>query len=102
MAVPDFSDPCARFAYLRDAYYQLIAGANESLIRFRGPEGEQEVRFSAGNIETLKVEVDAAEHACAVAQGRADPNRRYAIRAGAKRQTRVADFWSVPSWWFAP
>jgi hypothetical protein len=102
MAVPDFSDPCARFAALRDAYYQLISGTNESLVRYRGPEGEREVRFGAGKIEALKVEMDAAENACAVKNGVADPNRRYAIRGGARRPNAVNDFWTAPSWWFRP
>jgi hypothetical protein len=100
MAV-DFSDPCARFAALRDAYYLLISGAQESLVRVKGPNGEQEVRFGPGKIEALKVEMDAAENACAAKNGVADPNRRYAIRGGARRP-RAHDFWTAPSWFFRP
>ena len=100
MAV-DFSDPCQRAAALRDAYFNLIAGANESLIRFRGPNGEQEVRFGPGKVELLKSEWEAAENACAVANGTANAHRRYAIRAGARRQPGY-DFWTIPSWFFVP
>lgn len=100
MAV-DFSDPCARFAALQTAYYQLISGANETLVRYRGPNGEQEVRFGPGKIEVLRAEMDAAENQCAVKNGTADPNRRYAIRAGAQRP-RVYDLWTAPSWFFVP
>ena len=102
MAIPDFSDPCARFAALRDAYYLLISGAQESLVRYRGPNGEQEVRFGPGNIDALKVEMNAAENACYVKNGVANPNRRYAIRGGTRRPTRISDFWTAPSWWFRP
>jgi len=101
MAV-DFNDPCQRFQALQTAYYTLISGANESLIRFRGPNGEQEVRFSPANIEALKVEVDAAQAACAVAQGQPNPSRRYAIRAGARRRGIATDFWTIPPWFLVP
>lgn len=100
MAV-DFSDPCARWAALRDAYYQLISGTNESLVRYKGPNGEQEVRFSAGNIDALRTEMNAAENACALKNGTANPNRRYAIRGGARRP-RAYDLWTAPSWFFRP
>lgn len=101
MAV-DFSDPCQRYAALRDAYYTLISGANESLIRIKGPNGEQEVRFGAGNIDALKQEMIAAEGACALSTGATNPNRRYAIRAGARRPARAVDLWTIPPWFFAP
>jgi len=102
MATPDFSDPCARFAALRDAYYLLISGAQESLVRYKGPNGEQEVRFTAGNAEKLRDEMIAAEAACSAATGAANTSRRYAIRAGSRRSTRVTDFWTAPAWWFRP
>lgn len=100
MAV-DFSDPCQRADALRTAYYKLISGDNESLIRIKGPNGEQEVRFGAGKIELLKAELQASEAACAVANGSVNPNRRYAIRAGVRRQP-ATDFWTIPTWFFAP
>lgn len=101
MAIPDFSDPCQRFAALRDAYYLLISGAQESLVRYKGPNGEQEVRFGPGNVDALKSEMNSAEGACAVVNGTTNPNRRYAIRAGARRP-RAYDFWTAPSWFFRP
>lgn len=101
MAV-DFSDPCQRANALRDAYFSLISGANESLIRYKGPNGEQEVRFGQGKVELLKAELQSAEAACAVASGAANPNRRYAIRAGARRQTAAVDLWTIPTWFFVP
>ncbi|MGY3588074.1 hypothetical protein [Bradyrhizobium sp. USDA 4350] len=97
----DFSDPCARAAALRDAYFNLISGANESLIRFKGPNGEQEVRFGQGKVELLKSEWEAAENACAIQNGGTNTHRRYAIRAGARRP-RAVDFWTIPTWFFAP
>lgn len=101
MAV-DFTDPCARYTALSTAYFNLIAGANETLIRMKGPNGEQEVRFGPGKLDLLKAEVDAAQNACAVANGTANPSRRYAIRAGARRQFGAQDFWTIPTWFFAP
>lgn len=97
----DFSDPCQRAAALRDAYFNLISGANESLIRIKGPNGEQEVRFGPGKLELLKSEWEAAENACAVQNGTANPHRRYAIRAGARRPAAV-DLWTIPTWFFRP
>jgi hypothetical protein len=101
MAV-DFSDPCQRAAALRDAYFALISGAQESLIRYRGPNGEQEVRFGPGKVDLLKSEWQAAENACNVANGTANPNRRYAIRAGARRPNPAVDLWTLPAWFFVP
>jgi hypothetical protein len=98
----DFTDPCQRADALRTAYYTLISGANESLIRFKGPNGEQEVRFSPANIDALKAEFQAAEAACAVANGQPDPNRRYAIRAGARRKVNTPDLWTIPPWFLVP
>jgi aromatic ring hydroxylase len=98
-----FNDPCQRFAALQTAYYNLISGANESLVRYKGPNGEREVRFSAGNIDALKAEMTAAEAACAVAQGQPNPNRRYAIRGGARRPLLDPQSnWWTPGWWFRP
>jgi hypothetical protein len=84
MAV-DFSDPCQRFAALRDAYYNLISGANESLIRYKGPNGEQEVRFGPASRRAEDRNGKRGKR-LRVANGAANPNRRYAIRAGARRR----------------
>lgn len=94
MAV-DFSDPCARYAALRDAYYNLISGAGESLIRYKGPEGEREVRFHTVNVNFLRSEMQTAQAECTALTNGTNPNRRFAIRAGA-RQSGVApsDWWT--------
>jgi hypothetical protein len=102
MATVDFTDPCQRADALRTAYYSLLTGALESLVRFRGPNGEQEVRFVPSNMDALKQELQSAEAACAVANGQADPNRRYAIRAGARRKTQTVDLWTIPPWFLVP
>lgn len=84
MATVDWTEPCARAAALRSAYYRLISGDAESLIHRTTPEGSEEVRFARADIEKLKLELDAAEAECAVANGSAVPARarRFAIRAG--------------------
>jgi hypothetical protein len=86
MAV-DWTNPCARATALRGAYFALISGQNESLIRTATPEGDQEVRFMAGDVAKLKSELDAAEAECAASQGLPTPARarRFAIRGGSRR-----------------
>lgn len=86
MAV-DWTDPCARANALRGAYYALISGASESLIRTSTTEGDQEVRFARADVDRLKAELDAAEVECAKSTGAVVPRRaaRYAIRGGARR-----------------
>ena len=85
MAV-DFSDPCARYVALRDAYYTLLQGGVETLVRFKGPEGEQEVRYSSTKLELLKAEMMQAQSECSAETGTPNPNRRFAIRGGAQRR----------------
>lgn len=86
MAAVDWTDPCARALALRNAYYALISGEGEQLIRQRGPETEREVRFAKTNIELLKSELAAAEAECAAANGTLPTRRRFAIRGGALRR----------------
>lgn len=88
MAAVDYNDPCARLAALQAAYYSLISGQSESLIRYKGPEGEREVRFSAGHIEALNSEIKLASAQCAAASGTPDASRRYSIRGGARSRPR--------------
>ena len=57
----------------------------ETLIRSRGPEGEQEVRFAKPDLERLHREMIAAQNECAIKNGQT-PAGRYAIRAGAPRR----------------
>lgn len=86
MAV-DWTDPCARANALRGAYYGLISGANESLIRHSTSEGDQEVRFTRADADKLKAELAAAEAECANSTGAVIPRRaqRFAIRGGYRR-----------------
>lgn len=85
MAV-DWSDPCARWAALRDAYYACLSGGGETLIRYKGPEGEREVRYHAQDLSLLKTEMIAAQAECSAVNGQPNPNRRFAIRAGSQRR----------------
>jgi hypothetical protein len=95
MAV-DFSDPCARYAALRDAYYNLISGGAETLIRYKGPEGEREVRFQAANINFLRSEMQSAQAECLALTSGVNPNRRFAIRGGSRRSAVTqSDWWTV-------
>lgn len=86
MAV-DWSDPCARYAALRDAFYNLLTAGSgaETLIRTRGPEGEQEVRYGKHDLAILQTEMNAAKVACDLSNG-INTTGRYAIRAGAPRR----------------
>lgn len=86
MAV-DWTDPCARALALRGAYYGLISGSSESLIRQSTPEGDQEVRFAKSDLSRLQSELTAAEAECATKNGVEVPDRarRFAIRAGSRR-----------------
>lgn len=85
MSAIDLSDPCARAAALRAAYYTLVQGGAETMIRYRGPEGEREVRYKAPDMNTLLSELRVAETECSATTGGPNPGRRYAIRAGARR-----------------
>jgi gpW len=85
MAV-DWTDPCARLAALQGAYYNLISGQSESLVRYKGPEGEREVRFAIANLDDLRAEIQVASAACAVVNGQPDPGRRYSIRGRGRRR----------------
>lgn len=81
----DWDDPCVRAAELRKAYFALISGQGEYLIRYRGPEGEQELRFQNANLEKLQIEMRSAAEECAETTGAMNRSRRFAIRAGSRR-----------------
>lgn len=82
MADPiDYTDPCARAAALRTAYYSILAGDRESLIRTKTNEGEREIRFQAGNVLKLEAELRRAEAECAATLPAA-VGPRFAITAG--------------------
>lgn len=83
MAVVDWTNPCAKAQALRDAYFALISGQSESLIRASTSEGDQEVRFARTDVDKLKAEMIAAEEECVRANGGTPTPRRSAIRLGA-------------------
>lgn len=85
MAV-DWLDPCARAAALREAYFRLVSGDAEKVIRYKGPQGEREVQLTTADLKSLQQELAKAETEC---KGLTDPtssSRRYAIRGGAMRR----------------
>jgi hypothetical protein len=88
----DWTNPCQRAQALRDAYFALISGQQESLIRHSTSEGDQEVRFTRADVEKLKAEMVAAEEACIVATGGTVTPRRSAIRLGATRRFGFGDY----------
>ena len=79
-------DPCAAAVELRTVYYSLLTSGGEKMIRYKGPTGEEEVQFSSVNLEELKQEMLRLDGLCAAATGTENPNRRFAIRAGAMRK----------------
>ncbi|MDC7784776.1 hypothetical protein PQJ75_00725 [Rhodoplanes sp. TEM] len=85
MADVDWSDPCARAAALRAAYYAIVGGQGTQRIRF----ADREVWFTATKIDVLRTELRQAEAECAAKQGVDSPHRRFAIRAGSRRLPRT-------------
>jgi hypothetical protein len=81
MAV-DWSDPCARAAALRAAYFELVSGSKETEIETRTLDAQERVRFSAADKQTLLAELRAAEAECAASTGGTNSNRRFAIGCG--------------------
>ncbi len=82
----DWADPCARFAALQQAYYQLLSGQSAVEIRTRNFDAEELVRFQSVDIASLRVAMRDAESQCAISTGQPDPNRRFAIRTGYRRR----------------
>jgi hypothetical protein len=78
----DWTDPCAKAAVLRTAYYALMTGTRETEIRTRTLDAEDFVRFQTVDAGKLQIELQAAERECARRCGKPDPNRRFAITAG--------------------
>ena len=76
---------CDMAAYLREIYMSNITGGAETLIRDRGPDSEQEVRYGKVNLDTLRAELQRWEDACAEANGQVVKPRRFAITAGSRR-----------------
>ena len=82
VVVIDWDDPCDRAKALSNAYYSLLSGGNAQRVRSRGGESETDVTYSATNLNALRSEMIAAQEACAVKNGAANPRRRFAITAG--------------------
>ncbi|SHO65824.1 hypothetical protein SAMN02745172_02471 [Pseudoxanthobacter soli DSM 19599] len=78
----DWTNPCARAAALRTAYFELLSGAGEVSIRHRSGETDREVSFAASDLGRLRQEMQSAEDACLVVSGRAPIRRRGSISAG--------------------
>lgn len=68
------TDPCAEAARLRDLRTAIVTGQSESQIRF----GDEEVRYFKADLAALDRLIAETERACAVAQGRPAPRRRWA------------------------
>jgi len=83
MAFP--TDPCELAAYLREIYLGAVTGSQETSIRSRGPDSEQEVRFNKMDLATLRQEMIRAEDLCREQQGLPVKVRRFAITAGSRR-----------------
>lgn len=83
MAV-QWTDPCAKYAALHEAYMQLISGEREALIRTKTGETEEEVRYQAANLNALRLEMSIAERQCAAANGTVSVRQRFAITAGSR------------------
>jgi hypothetical protein len=79
----DWTDPCARAAALRSAYYQLLAGETAVRVVIKGGDTLQETEFQRADASQLLAALRVAESECAAAQG--GKPRRYAIRGGAAR-----------------
>jgi hypothetical protein len=82
----DWTDPCARAAALRNAYYALLGGQQEIEIRTRTLDAEETVRFAPTDLGKLEAELRGAEGECALATGSVNLHRRFAITAGSRRK----------------
>src|SRR5262249_18569308 len=67
--VVDWTDPCARAAALREAYFDLLAGRSAAVIRYRQLEHEREVRYRPIDRSVLLLELKAAENQCSGCRG---------------------------------
>lgn len=98
MAAPvDWTDPCARYAALRTAYFEAARGQRKS-IHFQSGDTSQSVEYSPADMSVLKTEMDTAQRECQLAQGVAAPPQRFAIQAGSRRGARTIG--AVPGFTF--
>jgi len=85
MADPNWDDPCEAAKALRDAYYRLLAGQQESEVTYMGNGVTRTIRYAKTDTQALINELRIAEQDCAAKQGLAPPRRRFAIGAGSRR-----------------
>ena len=91
MAAVDWNDPCARFAALQSAYYQIISGGSTATIEYTANGATRKVSYSFSDNKSLRQRMLEAEDACALLNGRPAHNRRFAIQAGARRRSNWGD-----------
>jgi hypothetical protein len=82
----DWTDPCARFRALSDAYFEIISGGKAAKVAYTANGVAREVTWAFSNIAALKREMLRAEDDCAIASGAPRAARRFAIDAGSRRQ----------------
>jgi hypothetical protein len=78
--------PCQLAAALKQAYYDLLTGQKEEVVRARGPNAEDEVKFTKANINDLWAQYVAAQAECDGA-GVDSPTRRRAFRLGSRQRS---------------
>jgi len=76
---------CDMAAYLSEIYYSAVAGGQETLIRSRGGDSEEEVRYNKMDLATLRDEMNRAIDKCNAINGVVTAPRRFAITAGSRR-----------------
>jgi len=77
MADPDFSDPCAVAAWLKQVRINIAAGLQEQRIVYSG----RDTTYFASNPDKLDALIAQYDNACAVKNG-STIGRRRAFRAG--------------------
>lgn len=80
MADVDWSDPCAAAAALSASYYKLLSGSQRESVRF----ADREVRYTRGNLEALRQEMDRKREDCDKKNGM-QTRSRFAITASSRR-----------------
>lgn len=83
----DWTDPCARLAELRSAYYAAVGGGARR-VRFQNGDTIQEVEYGAVDLAVLKVEMERARVECEAKNGLLGRPQRFAIQVGAARRGR--------------
>jgi hypothetical protein len=71
---------CERARALRDAYYRLVGGELEAVVRYRGNEQEREVRYQSTDRDALRAAWKEAQELCEVQTGVTRPPRIRTIR----------------------